>query len=305
MAFNARILTVLLASPGDVMSERDAVDEEIVEWNRQHKSLPHPVRLEVLRWEHDAVPELGQGDGQQVINRQLVHDSDIVIGLFHARLGTATPRAVSGTAEELRLAATAGKPVHVYFSTKPFPYRHDRQQLQAVTEFRRLLEAEGLIDTFGKTKELRRKVARALTADVARDRPAHRTPARPQGLRPGRPLRSTPASFGFPMPTGVSLRMHFDITGPAHNEYTNRVWIENLGDIDATNVKVLLDPESKLKEDVYFIACLPQDVPAGREVRFTLRAAPQPPDRLIVRWRDPQGEHREVFDIRRINPMAI
>ncbi len=302
MAFNARVLTVLIASPGDVTPERDAVEEEVSDWNRQHWHSADRVRLEVRRWEHDATPELGRGDGQQVINRQLVHDSDIVIGLFHTRLGTATRRAVSGTAEELRLAAASGKAVHVYFSTKRPPYHHDPQQLQSVKEFRRLLEGEGLLDTFSKTNELRKKVARAITRDVdlLRALPVGGAPA-----PPARRLGSMRELLALPTPAGVHLDMHFEITGPAHNEYTRRVWIENAGDVDARSVKVLLDPGSEKLEEVFLIACPVKEVPAGKEVLFELPRPPKPPATLIVRWQEPRGEQRKTFVIPRKNPLAI
>lgn len=102
MAFDAHVLKVLIASPGDTSDERDAVVESLHGWNAA-RGEPENVVLLPRRWETDAVPHLG-GSGQSVINSQLVDDADIIIALFDSRLGQATDDAVSGTAEEIQRA---------------------------------------------------------------------------------------------------------------------------------------------------------------------------------------------------------
>jgi hypothetical protein len=47
-----------------------------------------------------------------------VRDCDLVIAIFWTRLGTKTPRADSGTVEEISEHANAGKPALVYFSSR-------------------------------------------------------------------------------------------------------------------------------------------------------------------------------------------
>src|SRR6266496_5904882 len=120
MSFNAKVLVVLVAAPGDTVDARDTVEREVRMWNTDH-CRDKKVMLLPIRWETDAVPELGDGDAQSVINSQLVDDVDIVFGLFHGRLGSPTPRAASGTAEELERSITRGARVHVYFSAMPLP----------------------------------------------------------------------------------------------------------------------------------------------------------------------------------------
>jgi hypothetical protein len=66
--FDAKVITVLIASPGDVQSERDAIADEIERWNVQHQHAATRVRLEARRWEVNAIPMLGRGDAQMVIN---------------------------------------------------------------------------------------------------------------------------------------------------------------------------------------------------------------------------------------------
>lgn len=54
--------------------------------------------VELIRWETHVRPVIGT-DAQDVINRQ-IGVPDVFIGIFWKRLGTPTPRAPSGTAEE-------------------------------------------------------------------------------------------------------------------------------------------------------------------------------------------------------------
>lgn len=88
--FEARVLTVLIASPGDTADARDAVEHTILGWNRDRSQRERVVLLPV-RWETDSIPEMGS-DGQSIINRQLVDSADAVVALFHSRLGAPTPR---------------------------------------------------------------------------------------------------------------------------------------------------------------------------------------------------------------------
>jgi hypothetical protein len=167
MPFDARGLRVLIASPGDVADARDTIERELHEWNSAH-SLALNVTLHPLRWEIDGVPLLARGDAQNVLNEQIVDSADIVIGIFHTRLGSPTARAASGTAEELERTSADGKPVHVWFSEQPLPYDVDAEQFQALRTFRAALESTNFVGTFTSGDELRTKLRRALDYDVSR-----------------------------------------------------------------------------------------------------------------------------------------
>jgi hypothetical protein len=164
MVYAAHVFTVFIASPGDVGVEREAVAKELESWNRQHRHSAEKTRLEARRWELDAVPEVGSNDVQAVINEQLVDDADILVAIFHSRLGSRTQRDISGTVEELNRMRALGKPVHVYFSQKHLPIGHDPGQLRLVLSFQR--ELKGYAATFDSTKKLRERVRDAVTRDV-------------------------------------------------------------------------------------------------------------------------------------------
>jgi hypothetical protein len=114
MTFSAIAILVLIASPGDTAEERAAIQLQLSKWNVSRGERESVVAVPWL-YEQHSIPMLG-GHPQSVINAQAVDRADVV----DSRLGTETPEAVSGTAEEIRRALAAGKPVHVYFSKETF-----------------------------------------------------------------------------------------------------------------------------------------------------------------------------------------
>jgi Domain of unknown function (DUF4062) len=111
MSFQAIVLKVMIASPGDVAEKRRVVTEEIHRWNDANASTRRLVLLPV-KWETHSTPQLGSPP-QTIINRQLVDDADILIGIFGTRIGTPTEDHVSGTVEEIKKHVAAGKTAKV------------------------------------------------------------------------------------------------------------------------------------------------------------------------------------------------
>lgn len=158
------IMRVMIASPGDIPSHREAVEEAIHEWNNVN-AIRQQVILLPWRWETSAVPQLGDHP-QALLNKQGVDESDIVIALFGSRLGSPTPNAVSGTAEEIERATKAGTPVHLFFSGQPHPSDVDVDQLVALRQFKKEIQSRGLYLEYIQLGELKQKILAALSADV-------------------------------------------------------------------------------------------------------------------------------------------
>lgn len=166
MAFDAHVLKVLVASPGDTGNERAAVEASLHSWNGARGERENVILLPWL-WEKNSVPLLG-GSAQSIINSQAVDDSDIVFAVFDSRLGEATANAVSGTAEEIQRAHNHGKPVHVYFSNEPLPRDADLQQVQALRDFKAILEDLGLLGEYANPEDLAYQVRNAVESDLPR-----------------------------------------------------------------------------------------------------------------------------------------
>ncbi|MFS0700068.1 hypothetical protein AB6N24_08875 [Cellulomonas sp. 179-A 4D5 NHS] len=166
MTFRATVARVLIASPGDAQSERDQVEQTIHQWNAE-RSLASGIIFMPVRWETGTVPVL-EGDGQSIVNRQIVDDADIVMAFFKSRIGTLTPRGISGTAEEILRSADASKPVHVWFSKAPHPTDVDTRQLDALRSFEKSLQDRGLLGRYESPEALAHHVRGALEHDIAR-----------------------------------------------------------------------------------------------------------------------------------------
>jgi hypothetical protein len=165
MTFQATVVRVLIASPGDTGQSRLLVHDVLQEWNSLHAEDTHVMLLPVM-WERDATPEMGDRP-QGIINRQLVDSSDILVGIFWTRLGTPTSEAESGTAEEIERFIEAGKPVLIYFSQEPVVLNSiDTEEYERLNTFRESLKARGLFDGYSSQEELWRKVSAALTRTI-------------------------------------------------------------------------------------------------------------------------------------------
>lgn len=165
MAFSATALKVLIASPSDTAEFRNAVEAALHAWNGS-RSQGSGFILLPRRWETDAVPNLTGSDGQSVINSQLVDDADIVIALFHIRLGRATERAVSGTVEEITRARDSGTRVHLYFSNTDLPRDYKRDEYEALLTFRKEAQGLGLYGAYESALDLAEKVRTAIEHDI-------------------------------------------------------------------------------------------------------------------------------------------
>src|ERR1700757_314074 len=99
MAFTAQTYRILIASPSDLSEEREVATAAVNDWNALHAAAEGIVILP-FRWEPHPPPTAGVRP-QAAINKQLVADADVLIGMFWTRIGTSTGVADSGTLEEI------------------------------------------------------------------------------------------------------------------------------------------------------------------------------------------------------------
>jgi len=167
MAFQATVYRILIASPGDVGTERELISDVIYEWNALQASRANIVVLPV-KWETHSAPLLGDRP-QEIINKQLVQDCDLLVGLFWTRIGTHTGVSESGTVEEIEHFIEQGKPVMLYFSSKPIdPTKIDIGQYQKLDAFRSKMRPLGLIESYENEADFKEKLSRQLTINMQR-----------------------------------------------------------------------------------------------------------------------------------------
>lgn len=118
MAYQAVTVLMLVSAPSDVPDEDMAtIKRTVSQWN-WNIGRPSFMTVVPVSWSEHAVAEFGERP-QEIINGQLVDDSDMAVAIFADRLGTRTGVAESGTLEEIQRLNEAGKHVSVLVNQAP------------------------------------------------------------------------------------------------------------------------------------------------------------------------------------------
>jgi hypothetical protein len=169
---NRRTLRIVLASPGDVAAERDAVVAVVSELNVVCRDMVPPLAWELWRWETDSCPGLHLEGPQGIIDEILrIDECDVLVGIFHRRFGTPVADAGSGTEHEIRAAINAwklrGTPrVMLYFAEDPSgesTLQHD-EQYDNVQKFKRemIRQENALLGAFRDAADFEARIRRHL-----------------------------------------------------------------------------------------------------------------------------------------------
>ncbi|MEG4301749.1 hypothetical protein [Microcoleus sp. D3_18a_C4] len=158
-----KLLKIFLASPGDVVRERNYVIEVIDEINRTI-APSKGVRLEVVRSEENVFPGYNPEGGQAVLNAQIANMEKyaLFVGIMWNRVGTPTPRADSGTIEEFERAVEAleskGQPqIWFYFRLSPASLntKGEWEQRGNVLDFKNRIQPRALICDYKNSSNFR------------------------------------------------------------------------------------------------------------------------------------------------------
>jgi len=104
---------------------------------------------------------------QEIINRQLLTDCDLLIATFWTRIGSPTGKSSSGTVEEIEEHLAKGKPAMIYFSDTPVrPDSIDESQYQTLKEFKNKCRQQGLIESYESIEEFKEKFRRQLAQTI-------------------------------------------------------------------------------------------------------------------------------------------
>jgi len=156
MSFKATVFKVMIASPSDVTAERNIIRDVLSEWNAINAEKNNIVLLPVS-WESHSAPEMGDRP-QAIINKQILKDSDLLVGVFWTRIGTDTGEYISGTVEEIEEHVKLGKPAMLYFSQAPvIPDSVDQEQYGKLKEFKESCKEKGLFETYSDLNDFRNK----------------------------------------------------------------------------------------------------------------------------------------------------
>ena len=177
---------IFLASPQDVVKERE-IFCEVVEWvNGQLSQLNIPARLEVVGWERYVPPDLGLPE-PLILKYIPIEKCDIFVAIFWKRFGTppgtfrtdGTPY-LAGTEQEIeeairiRRQSDRNRPVIMIFlktdPAPPHPSEEEIEQLHRLARFLRKFEVDSeypaLIYRF-KTRISPRRISKGFEFTIA------------------------------------------------------------------------------------------------------------------------------------------
>lgn len=168
MSFDARVFKIFIASPSDVSKERAVVRTVLNRWN-EINSERYQIVLFPIGWETHSSPEVGKHP-QKIINKRILQDCDLLIGVFWTRFGTPTEDYGSGTEEEIEEHIKTGKPTMLYFSKQPVvPDSLDEKQYQKVKEFQKKYKTRGIYDEYSSMEEFQKKIAEHIQMKINSD----------------------------------------------------------------------------------------------------------------------------------------
>lgn len=161
MSYQANVFYVMLASPSDVVDELKIAREIILDWNVVHSYSKNIVLLPV-NWEYSAYSSFGNRP-QEILNKQILKNADLLVGIFWTRIGTPTGNAVSGTVEEIEEHVKSGKPTMLFFSNRQIsPDKINDEQYRAVLRLKAEYQTKGLTYSFDSTDSFRTLFQRQL-----------------------------------------------------------------------------------------------------------------------------------------------
>lgn len=161
MSYEAKVFNVMIASPGDVSSERAIIRDVIYEWNAVHSESRNIVLLPV-GWETHSSPEMG-GQAQEIINNQVLDRCDLLVGVFWTRIGTPTTEYASGTVEEIEEHIKSAKPAMLYFSSQPVALDTvEPEQYAQLKAFKESCQNRSLYESYDSRSSFKDKFYRQL-----------------------------------------------------------------------------------------------------------------------------------------------
>lgn len=168
MSYQARVYKVFIASPSDVMNEREVVRSVIDRWNSINSESKRMI-LQPVGWDTHGAPESGI-TAQEYINESILNKCDILIGVFWTKIGSPTKNYPSGTVEEIDRHVNERKLAMLYFSKKSIPYDTDISQLDMVKRLKEKYGKESLYGEFADEKDLEYKLYNHLQIKIEEGR---------------------------------------------------------------------------------------------------------------------------------------
>lgn len=153
--------TILISCPSDIKEEVKIIEEVLKGFNENFgKNIG--MSLEYSYWKKDVMPQHGDRP-QEIINKQIVRDSDAIIAIFGEKFGSDTGKYPSGTIEEIEEMIKSKKQVFLYFSEKPIE-REDMyskvEELEKIERFKKEYGEKGIYSVYKSDNEFKENITK-------------------------------------------------------------------------------------------------------------------------------------------------
>lgn len=165
MSYSALVLQVLVSSPSDLPADhKETVLRAVRVWNSTQARF-FGIHFSTTDWKEGGTPAFG-AYAQDVLNEQIVDDSDLGVVVFTDRLGSPTPGHPSGTAEEIDRLRANGKDVGILLNKctrEPLSGDAAVEQKRALEGYLHDLRDHAFIADYDSTERLSEVVAGLLS----------------------------------------------------------------------------------------------------------------------------------------------
>lgn len=143
---------MLLSCPSDLNKYYKLIKERMDAINKILSSA-YSSHIDVVHWTEDTYPASGDNP-QNIINEQIVRDSDFLVSMFWTKFGSPTEKYDSGTEEEIIQAISEKKQVFLYFSNEAIPPSiFDNNEYEKIKKFRDRISDKAYYNTFNSESE--------------------------------------------------------------------------------------------------------------------------------------------------------
>jgi hypothetical protein len=245
MSYSGLIRRFLISCPGDVPTgDLAIVRQSISRWNGIYGE-GYATAIVPIWWGEHAAAEFGQHP-QSVINKQLVDRVDCGIALFFNRIGTATNKAASGTAEEIEELAESGRYVAILRCRRRVdPARIDHAQAVELEEYLAKIRQRALILEYSTDVELASYTDNIITRVVTRDEARAEMQLQAVEAQSSALIPPTPSKVAEVWPRVESSEsIGTDSRGRIRTSRNWRLVLHNTGTAPARNVRFRTDDAS-------------------------------------------------------------
>ncbi len=169
MSYQATVLSIIIAAPGDTKSATRVIFKAIRNWNAKNAKR-YGVILQPEKFDVSSITDK-KGAAQKSEIEMLLNDCDMLAGAFWTRTGKTSDVKKICFPDILDEHINSGKPLLLFFSTHPIiDDSANAMQYKKFNEFKEKCRAKNVFETYDDIDELKDKVKASLEQFFSEER---------------------------------------------------------------------------------------------------------------------------------------